>query len=89
MEEEMTDADRSGASWGPEHVEHLARRAAELGDSRLEGMCDAVLAGHIDVDMIANIVADDTDYSEWMERGLHCGWKDRVGSSLPTPRRPT
>ena len=60
-----------------EQIEHVARRAAELGDTEVEGLCDSVLAGDTEAQLVANIVAEDDRYAEWMQRGEAQGWEVR------------
>jgi hypothetical protein len=63
------DADR----WESGHVEHLAARADERGDTTMEQLCDEVLAHKVSVGIVVSIAALDSDYRTHMERYVHVG----------------
>jgi hypothetical protein len=64
--------------WDDCHTEHLARRAAEIGDSATEALADAVLAGIADADELIDLIEIDDAYADWMLRGSHLGWRTRA-----------
>lgn len=74
----------SPSNWGQEHIEHLALRAAELGDTLTEQLCDEVVAGETDVDVLVSIVDGDWRYGDWMARGVELGWRARWPSNSGT-----
>lgn len=63
--------------WGTEHTEHVARRAAELGDLETEQLCDAVLAGAELEESVIDLLDRDDRYRAWVERGTNLGWESR------------
>lgn len=64
-------------AWGDEQTEHIARRAAEEGDSTIEELCDRVLAGTAPVDLLIAEVSASEPYREWLIAGSRTGWKER------------
>lgn len=58
-------------------IEHVAVKAAELGDTELESMCDDALAGTSSPDLVTSAAHEDERYTEWMERGRLWGWEVR------------
>lgn len=54
-----------------EQIEDVARRAAELGDTEMEGLCDGALAGTSDPRRVMDVVKNDDRYNEMfgVERG--------------------
>jgi hypothetical protein len=65
------------SAWDDHHTEHLARRAAELGDTATEALCDAVLAGLESADLLIDVVGGNADYNNWMARGVNLEWETR------------
>lgn len=76
--EQIYPRDTGASSWGDEHTEHLALRAAELGDHDTEALCDEVMAGLSGAQVLVDLVADSPVYSEWMELGVNLGWSTRA-----------
>lgn len=64
--------------WTDERIEHVALRAAELGDGATEAICDSVLAGDMDAAILVCVVDGDERYREWIERGQNMGWRSRA-----------
>lgn len=60
-----------------EQIEHLAVRALEIGADDLVGMCDAAILSNDD-SAVADLVANDVDLAEWMERGGNLGYRTRT-----------
>jgi hypothetical protein len=58
-------------------IEHVATKAAELGDTEMEQLCDDALAGATSADIVTCAVHEDERYVEWMARGLARGWEVR------------
>lgn len=63
--------------WESELIEHLACHAAEVGDTLLEGLCDSVLAGETDEQVVLSIARSDSELAEVAQRGLELGWRSR------------
>lgn len=70
-----------------ELVEHVARYAAERGDSELESLCDSALAGETDEQVVLAAIRDDDELAVWVERGLNTGWVTRSGAPVVAPFR--
>lgn len=64
--------------WDEQHTEHVAHRAAEIGDAKVEALCDAVHAGLAEDEELVDLIELDLDYFEWMIRGHHLGWQTRT-----------
>lgn len=64
--------------WDDQHTEHMARRAAEIGDAKTEALCDAVLAGLADAEELIDLIELDDDWHAWMLRGSNLGWRTRA-----------
>lgn len=62
--------------WGEEHTECMALRAAELGDTDTERLCDEVLAGVLPAEILANLV-EHHEYHAALVRGGNLGWQAR------------
>lgn len=62
-----------------QHVEHMARRAAENGDTKTEALCDAVLGGLCDAEELVDLIEMDESWFDWMLRGRNMGWSTRAG----------
>ena len=48
-----------------------------MGDTDTECLCDAVLAGLQNADLLIDVVGGSSDYHTWMSRGLILGWEAR------------
>lgn len=66
--------------WDSERIEHVALRAAELGDTVTESLCDSALAGDVQPEVLAYVLDQDERYRTWIERGNTLGWQARVPS---------
>ncbi len=78
MTEPRRGLDGTGISiWQDCHTEHMAVRAAELGDAQTERLCDAVLAGSADGEDLIDLVEVDDAWFVWMLRGNNEGWRRR------------
>lgn len=76
----MTDDQRDllwRGEWTEIEIEHLALRAAEVGDTATESLCDDALGGRVDAAVVANLARSERDYTAWMERGAELGWRSR------------
>ena len=51
--------------WEPELVEHVAFYAAQHGDAELEQLCDEVLAGTTDEEVVLSLFREDPKLSDW------------------------
>lgn len=79
MSEPRRGLEQTGiAVWDDHHTEHMARRAAEVGDDTTEALCDAVLAGLATADELIDLVEIDDNYHAHMQTGAHTGWKTRA-----------
>jgi hypothetical protein len=58
-------------------IEHVATKAAELGDTEIEKLCDDALAGATSADIVTCAVHEDERYVEWIDRGMAWGWEVR------------
>lgn len=65
--------------WELELVEHVATWAAEQGPSgrSLEELCDHVLAGRTDEELLLGTILNDPELAEVVERGRNLGWRSR------------
>jgi len=57
--------------WEPELVEHVAFYAAQHGDPELEQLCDEVLAGITDEEVLFSRIREDPDLSDWCAPDQH------------------
>lgn len=57
-------------------VEHVATYAAERGDGDLEKLCDDVLAGHTDVELVFAAISDDDELAADV---MYQPWRTREG----------
>lgn len=57
--------------WHPEFVEHLAVWAAEHDRQDVETMCDEVLSGDTDEDVLLGMVSSDPELTEWCDRARY------------------
>lgn len=55
--------------WDSELVEHVATWAAEQGDTALESLCDEMLAGVTDEDVLLDSIRNDPALLDAIERG--------------------
>jgi hypothetical protein len=54
--------------WGEDDSQHVAQLASELGDSAVEALCDAVIAGDQPEELLIELVDADDRYRRWMDR---------------------
>ena len=65
-------------------IEHIATYAAEHGHSALEGLCDSVLAGDTDEDVVLSVLGDArgpdvTDFDDLPTYVDRSPWASRTG----------
>jgi hypothetical protein len=58
-------------------IEHIAARAAELGDSEMESLCDDAISGSTSAEIVTCAAHGDERYVEWISRGMMLGWEVR------------
>jgi hypothetical protein len=51
--------------WEPELVEHVAFYAAQGSDTELEQLCDEVLAGITEEEVLFSLIREDPNLSDW------------------------
>ena len=63
--------------WERELVEHVATFAAERDNPELESLCDDVLAGVANEQLVFDVIEGDAELALAVERGRNLGWRVR------------
>jgi len=63
----------------PEQIEHIAVRAAELGDSELEMACNGAMGIHqnnrfFGIRVVRDTISNNSNMQEWLELGRNIGY---------------
>lgn len=66
-----------GVEFDEAEIEHIAVRAAEVADSRLEALCDEALRDGEVGDELSEQMLYNPDIVQWIEEGRHNGWRRR------------